>query len=60
MMGACQAGVGPGAGCEAQRGRGALVGAVTRGSVMGGAARRTHRAAVRGGSLMPPLWRVAR
>ena len=49
MMGACQAGGGPGAGGEARRGHTALVvSVVTRGSVMGGAARRTHRAAVRG------------
>ena len=37
MMGACQAGGGPGAGGEALRGRGALVGAVTKVSVTGGA-----------------------
>ena len=37
MMGACQAGGGPGAVGEAQRGCGALVGTVTRESVMGGA-----------------------
>ena len=43
MMGACQAGGGPGAGGEAHRSRGAPVGAVTRGSVMGGAELRGAR-----------------
>ena len=43
MMGACQAGGGPGAGGEALRGRGALVGAVTKVSVTGGAGLRGAR-----------------
>ena len=48
MMRACQTGGGPGAGGEARRGRGAPVGAVRTGSVMGGATRWPHRAAGRG------------
>ena len=45
MMRACQEGGGPGAGAAAGRGRDGPGGAVRTGSVMGGVARCTHRAA---------------
>ena len=62
MMGACQAGGGPGAGGEALRGRGAAGGrsheGVSDGRGGGCAAHAPSGGAQ--GSLMPPLWRVAR